>query len=59
MAWSAGQKPNTCSGHDGGGLSYALSRNAADRFGVLIETRDMVGGLTEGSDVVSYRGSMR
>ena len=59
-AWHAGQKPKACTEY--GGVDRSDEWNHAqcgDELRGLIEAKDLVGGLTEGSGVVSYRGSMR
>jgi hypothetical protein len=52
-------KPKTCTERGRVDPSNGITRIAADELRRLIEEKDLVGGLTEGTGVVSYRGSMK
>ncbi len=52
-------KPRACAEHGGVDPSDGITCNSADELRGLIETKDLVGGLTKGSGVVSYCGSMK
>jgi hypothetical protein len=53
-----GWKPKTCTAHGGVDPTDRITGNAADDLPGLIEEKDLVGGVTEGSGVVRCGVSM-